>query len=110
MWPGVGSGSSRSHHLVMVVQGFEPEEGVEAGSSQGVLLPSPISQGWGQGRAGGSVPGEIGPSLRRPSGPAYPPFLCAPLQLPSPTDKLLSLLIRLASRSMPALLSCTSCL
>lgn len=33
-----------------------------------------------------------------------------PPQLPSPTDKLLSLLIRLASCSMPALLSYTSCL
>lgn len=72
VWLGVGSGSSRSHHLAMVEQGFEPERG---GSSQGVLLPAPSTQDWGQGRAGGSFLGKIGPSH---SGPAYTPLPFAP--------------------------------
>lgn len=66
------------------------------------------------GRAGGSVQGETGLSLRRPkSGPACPPFPSPSEQspsLPPPQTNLLSLLIRLAFCSMVALLSWTSCL
>lgn len=53
-----------------------------AGSSQGVLLPSPSSQGWGLcSRGDRPLPQET----QWPSIP--PPFPLPPVRLPSPTDK-----------------------
>lgn len=51
MWPGVGSGSSRSHHLAMVEQGFEPEAGVGVGGAPRECCSPPSAVRVG-GRAG----------------------------------------------------------
>lgn len=96
VWPGVGSGSSRSQHWALVEQGFEPEGG---GFSQAVLPPLllglarlPQWSGLGTGMAGGSVLGETDPHSGDPSGPAWAPSLCPrssypPSLPPSPTDE-----------------------